>query len=154
MRFKKWPQLPGAGRTRAGHHHGSHTPTSPEAVLLHKQANLGKHFEPECTPFFSHITHILSIWKKYAAKYFTQNPQIEPSSFSHENSTLQDFIKMILLRSTMKHQPSMKRSKNRSVKRDRKKALSVNKVPTLMWFHAWNPQFWYTVKLWTAAHLI
>ena len=51
---------------------------------------------------------------------------------SHENSTLQDFIEMILLRSTMKHQPSMKRSKNRSVKRDRKKALSVNKVPTLM----------------------
>ena len=24
-------------------------PTSPEAVLLHKQATLGKHFEPECT---------------------------------------------------------------------------------------------------------
>ena len=36
MRFKKRPQLPGAGRTRAGHHHGSHTPTSPEAVLLGK----------------------------------------------------------------------------------------------------------------------
>ena len=35
MRFKNGPQLPGAGRTRAGHHHGSHTPTSPEAVLLH-----------------------------------------------------------------------------------------------------------------------
>ena len=48
MRFKKGPQLPGAGRTRARHHHGSHTPTSPEAVLLHKQATLGKHFEPEC----------------------------------------------------------------------------------------------------------
>ena len=35
MRFKKGPQLPGAGRASAGHHHGSHTPTSPEAVLLH-----------------------------------------------------------------------------------------------------------------------
>ena len=35
MRFKKWPQLSGAGRTRVRHHHGSHTPTSPEAVLLH-----------------------------------------------------------------------------------------------------------------------
>ena len=34
-----------------GHHHGSHTPTSPEAVLLHKQATLGKHFEPECTTY-------------------------------------------------------------------------------------------------------
>ena len=36
MRFKKRPQLPGAGRTRAGHHHGSHTPTSPGAILLVK----------------------------------------------------------------------------------------------------------------------
>ena len=34
MRFKKRPQLPGAGRARAGHHHGSHTPTSPGAILL------------------------------------------------------------------------------------------------------------------------
>ena len=34
MRFKKSPQLPGAGRTRAWHHHGSHTATSPGAILL------------------------------------------------------------------------------------------------------------------------
>ena len=33
MRFKKRPQLPGAGRRRGWHHHGSHTPTSPGAVL-------------------------------------------------------------------------------------------------------------------------
>ena len=33
MRFKKRPQLPGAGRTRGWHHHGSHTPTSPGAIL-------------------------------------------------------------------------------------------------------------------------
>ena len=33
MRFKKSPQLPGAGRTRAWHYHGSHTPTSPGAIL-------------------------------------------------------------------------------------------------------------------------
>ena len=33
MRFKKSTQLPGAGRTRARHHHGSHTPTSPGAIL-------------------------------------------------------------------------------------------------------------------------
>ena len=38
MRFKKLPQLPGAGRTRAGHHHGSHMPTSAEAILLGKMA--------------------------------------------------------------------------------------------------------------------
>ena len=36
MRFKKTPQLPGAGRTRAWHYHGSHTPTSPGAILLVK----------------------------------------------------------------------------------------------------------------------
>ena len=36
MRFKKRPQLPGAGRTRAGHYHGSHTPTSPGAILSYQ----------------------------------------------------------------------------------------------------------------------
>ena len=36
MRIKNGPQLPGAGRTRAGHHHGSHTPTSPGTILLGK----------------------------------------------------------------------------------------------------------------------
>ena len=35
MRFKKRPQLLGAGRTRVWHHHGSDTPTSPRAILLH-----------------------------------------------------------------------------------------------------------------------
>ena len=38
MRFKNGPQLPGAGRTRAGHHHGSHTPTSLGIILLGKMA--------------------------------------------------------------------------------------------------------------------
>ena len=36
MRLKKSPQLPGARRTRAWHHHESHTPTSPGAILLVK----------------------------------------------------------------------------------------------------------------------
>ena len=35
MRFKKRPQLPGAGRTRACHHHGSDTPTYPRAISLY-----------------------------------------------------------------------------------------------------------------------
>ena len=48
MRFKKRPQLPGAGRTRAGHHHGSHMPASPEAVLLSKMACQPKHFGRQC----------------------------------------------------------------------------------------------------------
>ena len=38
MRLKNGPQLPGAGGTRAGHHHGSQTPTSLEAILLGKMA--------------------------------------------------------------------------------------------------------------------
>ena len=48
MRFKKRPQEPGTGRTRAGHHHGNHTPTSPEAVLLGKMACQPKHFGRQC----------------------------------------------------------------------------------------------------------
>jgi hypothetical protein len=36
MRFKIRPQLLGAERTRAWHNHGSHTPTSPGAILLGK----------------------------------------------------------------------------------------------------------------------
>ena len=48
MRFKKSPQLPEAGRTRAGHHHGSHTPTSPEAVLLGKMAHHTKKIRQQC----------------------------------------------------------------------------------------------------------
>ena len=38
MRFKKGPQLPGAGRARVWHHHGSDTPTSPWAILVLKSA--------------------------------------------------------------------------------------------------------------------
>ena len=48
MRLKNGLQLPGAGRTRAGHHHGSHTPTSPEAVLLGKMAHHTKQIRREC----------------------------------------------------------------------------------------------------------
>ena len=49
MRFKKLPPLPGAGRTMTGHHHGSHTPNSPEAILLGKMAHHTKHIRRECT---------------------------------------------------------------------------------------------------------
>ena len=48
MRFKKRPQQPGAGRTRAGHHHGSHTPTSPWTILLGKMAYHTKQIRREC----------------------------------------------------------------------------------------------------------
>ena len=48
LRFKKSPQLLGAGRTRAWHHHGSHTPTSPGVILLSKMACQPKHFGRQC----------------------------------------------------------------------------------------------------------
>ena len=44
MRYKESPQLPGAGRTREWHHHGSHTPTSPGSILLGIQLCHSKHF--------------------------------------------------------------------------------------------------------------
>ena len=54
MRFKKSSELPGAGRTRAWHHHGSHTPTSPRAILLGKMAYPPKQIRRECRwDFFS-----------------------------------------------------------------------------------------------------
>ena len=49
MRFKKRPKLPGAGRTRAGHHNGSQTTTSPEAVLLGKMAYHTKQIHRQCS---------------------------------------------------------------------------------------------------------
>ena len=48
MRFKKSSELPGAGRTRAWHHHGSHTPTSPGAILLGKMAYSPKQIRRQC----------------------------------------------------------------------------------------------------------
>ena len=36
LRLKDRPQLPGAGRTRAGHHHGSDTSTSAKAIYVLK----------------------------------------------------------------------------------------------------------------------
>ena len=64
MRFKKSPQLPGAGRTRAGHHHGSHTPTSPGAILLSKMACQPKHFGRQCmTNFLGQFSYVWGVKK-------------------------------------------------------------------------------------------
>ena len=40
MRFKKSPQLPGAGRTKEWHYHGSDTPTSSRAIYVLKSTNV------------------------------------------------------------------------------------------------------------------
>ena len=58
MRFKKSSELPGAGRTRAWHHHGSHTPTPPGAILLGKMAYPPKQIRREC---FSAETSMLGM---------------------------------------------------------------------------------------------
>ena len=72
MRFKKWPQLPGAGRTRAGHHHGSHTPTSPEAILLGKMAHHTKQIRRECTKSDDCALVKNNLWQhSVATPYFT-----------------------------------------------------------------------------------
>ena len=48
MRFRKRSQLPGARRARAGHHNGSHTPTSPGPILLGKMAYHTKQISRQC----------------------------------------------------------------------------------------------------------
>ena len=53
MRFKKSPQVPGAGSARAWHHHGSDTPTFPRAIYVLKSANSGLH-----TTEYSTAVHI------------------------------------------------------------------------------------------------
>ena len=40
------PQLPGAGRTRAWHDHGSDTPTSPWAIYVLKSVDGGLFYTP------------------------------------------------------------------------------------------------------------
>ena len=50
MRFKNSPQLPRAGRTRARHHDGSDTPTSPRTIYVLKSANGGLFYTPLYLP--------------------------------------------------------------------------------------------------------
>ena len=54
-----------AGRTRAGHHHGSHTPTSPEAVLLGKMAYHTKQIRRQCKHWGLHIAFRLTVKDVY-----------------------------------------------------------------------------------------
>ena len=58
MIFKNGPLLPGAGRTRVWHHHGSHTPTSPGTILLGKMAYHTKKIRRECRTKDFELTHI------------------------------------------------------------------------------------------------
>ena len=57
MRFKNGPQLPGAGRTRSKHHHGSHTPTSPGTISLGKMAYHTKQICRQCTKLVGNLVY-------------------------------------------------------------------------------------------------
>ena len=74
MRFKESPQLPGAGRTRAWHHHGCHTPTSPGSILLCTYLAMSHQTFPPPVypergqkqtffdPFSPHLDHVVIEW--------------------------------------------------------------------------------------------
>jgi hypothetical protein len=59
MRFKKRSQLPGAGRTRGWHHHGSHTSTSPGTILLVKMAYHTKQIHLECSNIPAYLQNLV-----------------------------------------------------------------------------------------------
>ena len=74
MRFKNSPQLPGAGKARAWHHHGSDTPTSPRAVLHHTDANL-------CT--ILHTTVVMSLFQSTIVQRIVFAETIESGKFGN-----------------------------------------------------------------------
>jgi hypothetical protein len=62
MRLKKSPQLPGAGRKKAWHHHWSDTPTSPRAIYVLRSAKgtnifVGSVYERFYETFLDFITN-------------------------------------------------------------------------------------------------
>ena len=81
MRFKRWPQLPGAERTRVGHHHGSHTPTSPEAVLLGKMACQTKHFGRQCKSLGFTLKSIRFLFAKPRIDIYNRKAKIWPKYY-------------------------------------------------------------------------
>ena len=65
MRFKNGPQLPGAGRSRTGHHHGSRTPNCPGTISLGKMAYHTKQIRRECIKNDGKPTHALLEYKSW-----------------------------------------------------------------------------------------
>ena len=63
-----WP-LPGAGRTRGWHHHGSHTTTSPGAILLGKMAYHTKQIRRQCIILFC-ICTIVGVSPHYISQFY------------------------------------------------------------------------------------
>ena len=93
MRFKKSPQLLGAGRTRAWHHHGSHTPTSPGVILLGKMAYHTKQIRRKCmyndfacTRFGNFVVAII------VKSNITTKAKVCPDCIEFKNVILWDFL--------------------------------------------------------------
>ena len=74
MRCKRRPQLLGAGRTRAGHHHGSHTPTSPGTILLGKIATKCNKINDSLYPI---SIMFIPIYIAYRVKNYTLTSEIK-----------------------------------------------------------------------------
>ena len=68
MRFEKRLQLPGAGRTRKWHYHGSDTPTFPKAIYVLKSAKgpniFGGVYEKSYLSFKKWMPDRSSFWKE------------------------------------------------------------------------------------------
>ena len=93
MRFKERPQLIRAGRTRACHHYGSQTLTSPEPVLLSKMACHPKHFGPQC--IFKVLAKLQPIWS-YSV-LLLQRSLIQPKKVVYYNSLWQETFEILTL---------------------------------------------------------
>ena len=63
-------------KDKAGHHHGSHTPTSPEAVLLGKTAYHTKQIRRECKSIEVHVSY-----NSYIIAFYGQVGYVVPNSW-------------------------------------------------------------------------
>ena len=79
MRFKKFLYLLGAGRTRAWHHHGSHTSTSPWAILLHSYFMSTQTFPPSV--YLPHHPFGQIRWVYLVILYFFESRRLKTMTF-------------------------------------------------------------------------
>ena len=94
MRFTKWPQLPGAGRARVGHHQGSHTTTSPEAVLLSKMAYHTKQICRQCTVHVA-LPKLDQQSRQQALRAYCPNIYTVPKGFKCSGVEGQDVVALL-----------------------------------------------------------
>ena len=79
MRLKKSLRLPGAGRTRAWHYHGSHTSTSPRVILLHSYYMSTQTFPPP-------------VYQKNCPNFIKKKVILQPFFFHSELCLLRSYV--------------------------------------------------------------